>query len=464
LAGFIQPKQIDCNGHYSVTYQDDGGDVTITHKGLMKGSERYMVTSGVPDESSGGHITWYSRSDMKDGDECFALGVKEDVPNRDGECETESFPCDEVAFPYFGLFKYDSVEDVDCPNGAVQYSCKKYIGHRDPPPKRDGLLEVFIILGGDDNIMVQDESGGIYQYLEPIEDLEIFKIDFCDHDYPAPTENPCSKPDPEPVPENMCSIEGDASVTMEYDGQALQVPFIGKMIRVKDTARYDVFAPNQMDTPMATIVVRPDADRYGELGHTYLNVVKGLFPFDGCIDRENIPLSQYNYVEGRIYEKKVEDLTAKISFTEDGLLDQETFEIVFYEPPTPVQVREEGSHVVKVTMNYDHLNYNYRHTTEDKAFSLDVEDYPEVAEPALLAISEEQCPNLPTLSSSFSSAGSNPSSTASAASSAASAASSAASAASSAASAASSTPETSPASFTVPSALLLVAAILAFFF
>jgi len=439
LAGEVEPKAFGCNSHVFMTLPTDNPDEPkqVTEvKSLIKGKNRFIHTETKIDGTVVGAV--FLRTDLKNPETGLCSEIKYTPgppPKRDEEsCVSDDIDCSTIELPTFKPFEFTTKEDLtgdDCPEGSD--SCTKY----------ENEAGAYIILNAE-GYMLQDEEGNTYKYGEPV-DPSTLALDVCGIEKPAP-EDFCEADVPT-IPETMCSLQASGPAKLVFNGATTDM--FGKMIRVKDTARYDLFV-NPIPNPIATLTVRPDVIMGDdeEPGATFLNIVKieGLSLPSGCIRRDCIDLGRYLPGDDeKTFERAVKDLKTKIVFDENNQPEKEFFDVVFHDPVSGTDS------LVKAEFTYDSWNYDYRHTEQDNAFSFTSEDYEQTSTPATEAISNEQCPNLPpvrTSSSSTASAGSNPSSTASSGASAA------------------STPskESSPASLAVPSALLLVVAIFALFF
>lgn len=164
----------------------------------------------------------------------------------------------------------------------------------------------------------------------------------------------------------ICSVSGTGKATIPGMGE-----YSVRMIRVKDTARYNVL--DLKGNVIATIVHRPD------LQHTYFSM-KSLSP-NSCQETSCLALSDYEMegeaTEGAVFTLEEDSqVVAEMEFNEDYKLSREFFKL-----PLPGNVN--------VTIEYSSVNYSYWHGEEDDFFSLDDDSCPAAASDATEALSRD---------------------------------------------------------------------------
>jgi len=147
------------------------------------------------------------------------------------------------------------------------------------------------------------------------------------------------------VPDDMCSVSGEASVS------GLGTPSKGEMYRVGDTAKYVIYDEGKTQM-IAAIYIRPDLEK------TFL-----MHSLIGKIDAPCIRISEYTATEEEgCFGSEVEDIKGKACFA-NGKLTKESFEISYTIQSVP--------QTITVVLDYTQgvVNYQYVHNNEDGEFS-----------------------------------------------------------------------------------------------
>jgi len=158
----------------------------------------------------------------------------------------------------------------------------------------------------------------------------------------------------------ICSMSGSGKATIPHVGE-----FSFKMIRVRDTARYDLLDSN--NNVVASVVTRPD------LESSFFYYSQSCVSLDEYFPLRSYTLNVSN-TEGQ-YEFNYGPVTpvARMTFSKKLDILSEFFVL-------PV--------VGTVTFEYSSFDYSYRHDVEDDAFSLDNDGCPEAKSKATQAKSE----------------------------------------------------------------------------
>jgi len=155
------------------------------------------------------------------------------------------------------------------------------------------------------------------------------------------------------IPENMCSVKATGTATMSGTPVTLSVT----MTRVRDTAKY-VFTA--MGTTAAQVFVRPDA---GDYGATYIYSSQ-----IGCIERSLLSIEGYSYDDSDgLFKFNSDGLDTTMTF-ENDVLKSEFFKIAIINPTSGAV-----SGYYEITINYNNVDYEYVHETQDNYFSAEGE-------------------------------------------------------------------------------------------
>jgi len=178
----------------------------------------------------------------------------------------------------------------------------------------------------------------------------------------------------------MCSVKATGTATVSASALPVTLSCTVEMIRVKNTARYVLHLADQ---PFASLYIRPDVEK-GK-GQTYLDCIQ----LGGCIDRDALLLDNYVYRNKlQAYSSSVDHLSARMYFDADNKLAGEAFTIEIYDPDT-----KKVTGVVNFVANYTDVDYAYVHEEVDALFSMKQHCYAddESTTNATLAITSEQC-------------------------------------------------------------------------
>jgi len=147
------------------------------------------------------------------------------------------------------------------------------------------------------------------------------------------------------IPESMCSVSATGTVTITIGG--MEWPYTGKMIRVGDTAKYEVYGQNH--ATLAAIYIRPDKAK------TYvIHTTMGFMTFPSL----NMSDYEYNSEKG-CFAANVEGGSGEVYFDDSDKLTKENFTI-----------SHQTYKNITVTIEYgDDVNYDYTHDSADEEFS-----------------------------------------------------------------------------------------------
>ena len=241
----------------------------------------------------------------------------------------------------------------------------------------DLIGETLVLPGGMTVDIVYDEVNKDFVN----EDGDIFKLPECGEEAStsadANTRRLCS--DSKPLPDSLCSVSanGTAQVTSDNAGSPLTMYF--KMIRVKNTARYDLYTDAQQSSLYASIFIRSytfGVFLYDAIEEQCKNSFKVFFPFSGY--RYTVTADGYDIYETADNNSRIffYSGTYRISKEELSLFD--------------------SGPVKSVVMNYDNVDLTYEHNTLDDAFSLDTDiaSCSDLKSQPILALTSYQCSEL----------------------------------------------------------------------
>jgi len=188
----------------------------------------------------------------------------------------------------------------------------------------------------------------------------------------------CAMAEPQvEIPFKFCSMSAVGTATVS----GYPTPFPLKMIRVQDTARYDMFGDEQMTQLVGSIISRPDLTDLSPYGETFF-YMKNDAPAPACTSF-NAPLGMFSMYE--YMGKSDEGLyrfglasSAVMYANDDGIVSEE-FNIMGF---------------TTVSIKYNQVDYSYVHEKEDDAFSLDDDGCQSLASSATKAISSRLCLDL----------------------------------------------------------------------
>jgi len=187
----------------------------------------------------------------------------------------------------------------------------------------------------------------------------------------------CAMAEPQvEIPFKFCSMSavGTANVS------GYPTPFPLKMIRVKDTARYDIFGDEQMTQLVGSIISRPDLTDSSAFGESYFYMNNQQSHQCQYLSSSIGMFSTYSYMG-----KSDEGLyrfglgSAAMMFANDEGIVSEEFDIMGF---------------VTVSIKYNQVDYSYVHEKEDDAFSLVDDGCQSLASSATKAISSRFCLDL----------------------------------------------------------------------
>jgi len=149
-------------------------------------------------------------------------------------------------------------------------------------------------------------------------------------------------------PKDICSVSSEFSAVVSYREKEYQ--YTGQMFRVGDTAKY-LMADGLK--PATSIYIRPDI---GKSGHTFLlsNILESTSSFSFVCLR----LSDYEYdSKSGCFKKDSDSIKGQLCFDENGDLKTEIFNFTM------------GKDVLGVFIAHKTVNYDYTHDIEDNEFS-----------------------------------------------------------------------------------------------
>jgi len=151
------------------------------------------------------------------------------------------------------------------------------------------------------------------------------------------------------IPADMCSVEAMGSAVLTADGFPYPGQLVARMMRVKNYAQYALI-DSTTGNVTAAVLMRPDT------GKTYLWMAD-----EDCIERPALNLFSYEHVAGKTFSKTVTDpygdLTGSITFDGSDKLSAETIQVAF--------TQGGESHTVRVAITYTPILVNYSFVNED---------------------------------------------------------------------------------------------------
>jgi len=151
------------------------------------------------------------------------------------------------------------------------------------------------------------------------------------------------------IPADMCSVEAEGTAVLSYDGHPYSGQLVAMMMRVKNYAQYALI-DSTTGNVTAAVLMRPDT------GKTYLWMAD-----EDCIERPALNLFSYEHVAGKTFSKTVTDpygdLTGSITFDGSDKLSAETIQVAF--------TQGGESHTVRVAITYTPILVNYSFVNED---------------------------------------------------------------------------------------------------